>query len=247
MKAAAWILPLGMALAVPSGMAAQQADGAVAPPPPPAATTDAPKTEKRVEVRVRRMGPDGKVTEDRRMGPGGPEMMADNGGAGEERMFMFTRQEDGPGGPMGGPQGMHRMGGSPMSHGMHGMHGDFWKNPMMVEHLKLTPDQVKRLDGIKTEGELTAIKLRAEVETQEVLARAAMEDATFDAKKADMAVDKLADARAALEKAEAKQHIAVRGVLTADQWKQMHTPMMGMEHHATWKMDGPKPPAEVKQ
>ena len=155
--------------------------------------------------------------------PSGP--MAQHQWQGHESMPMHKPGE-------GGPQ-MHGM---PMGHGEmehhhemdhhHGMgHEEFWKNPAFAARVGLTPDQVKKLDSISLAGQIQIIHLHAALEEQELMMHSSMEGADFDEKKADMEIDKLADAHAALEKAEAKLHVSERAVLTPDQWTKMHTPM----------------------
>jgi Spy/CpxP family protein refolding chaperone len=158
--------------------------------------------------------------------------------AGPEQGHFMMVHHDGPEGPMS------EHGGMSMHH--HGMeHGDWWKNPMMAQHIGLTPEQVKKLDSISLAGQIEIIHLRAALEEQEVTMHASMDDAAaaFDQKKADLEIDKLADAHAALEKTEAKLHVSERAVLTPDQWTKMHTPM---EHHmgqpGNWHHAAPQAP-----
>src|ERR1035441_3039307 len=64
-----------------------------------------------------------------------------------------------------------------MRGGFRGQHGSFhigpqgmwWRNPMVVQRLTLTPDQVKRMDGIFQVSRLQLIDLRANVQKQEVM------------------------------------------------------------------------------
>lgn len=111
-----------------------------------------------------------------------------------------------------------------LSNGFHiGPEGMWWKNPMVVQRLTLTPDQVKRMDGIFQESRLQLIDLRANVQKQEVMLEPLLSANPLDTVKAQAQIDKVADARASLEKANAKMLLGIRAVLTPDQWTKLHT------------------------
>jgi periplasmic protein CpxP/Spy len=129
-------------------------------------------------------------------------------------------QGPGPGGSgPGGPGfGYHR---PPMERAMRGDHGRWWNNPKIAEKLKLTDDQRKAMDDIFQQHRETLVDLRATVQKAEIemdpLVRA---DQPNEA--AVMAqIDKVAQARAELEKANARFLFELRGKLTPDQWKQV--------------------------
>lgn len=121
----------------------------------------------------------------------------------------------GPGGP--GMAG-HR---PPMERAMHGEHGRWWNNPKIVEKLKLTDDQRKAMDQIFQEHREKLVDLRANVEKAEI----AMEPLVRADQPNESAVlaqiDKVAQSRAELEKANARFLFALRAKLTPDQWKQV--------------------------
>jgi len=102
-----------------------------------------------------------------------------------------------------------------------GPQGMWWRNPRVVERLTLTPDQVKRMDGIFQESRLHLIDLRANVEKQEVMLEPLLSANPLDTAKAQAQIDKVADARADLEKANAKMLLGIRAVLTPDQWTRL--------------------------
>lgn len=106
----------------------------------------------------------------------------------------------------------------------------WWKIPAVVKELGLTPDQVKKLDDLSLQSELNLIQLRATVETDEVLLRATLDAPKVDEPKADAQIDKVAEAHAAVEKAEAHRAIALRKVLTDEQWAKMHEEREEMDH-----------------
>lgn len=110
---------------------------------------------------------------------------------------------------MGGPFGM-------------GHEGMWWKNPRVVETLSLTPDQVKRMDGIFQESRIKLIDLHANVQKQEVMLEPLLSANPLDTAKAQAQIDKVADARAELEKTNARMLLGIRAVLTPDQWTKLH-------------------------
>jgi Spy/CpxP family protein refolding chaperone len=126
--------------------------------------------------------------------PIGPMMMRDHG------------RHDGPmGGAMGG-----------------GMERKWWKDTAVAEQLNLTPEQIKRMDTIFEQSKLQLIDLRANVEKQEVLLEPLLSANPVDSGKTSAQIDKVANARADLEKASAKMLLGVRGVLTPDQWTKLN-------------------------
>ena len=127
----------------------------------------------------------------------------------------------GPGGPGMGPGfGQHR---PPMERafGSDGGHGQFWNNPRIVTQLKLTDDQRKAMDGIMQDHRVKLIDLHANLEKAEVTMQPLMKADQPNETAILAAIDKIAQARAELEKANARFLLAIRGQLTADQWKQM--------------------------
>jgi Spy/CpxP family protein refolding chaperone len=103
--------------------------------------------------------------------------------------------------------------------GPQGNHGRWWNNPEMVEKLKLTDDQRKQMDGILLQHRETLIDLRGNVEKAELLMEPLMRDDQPNEAKILAQIDKVAQARAELEKANARFLLAIRGKLTPEQWK----------------------------
>lgn len=136
------------------------------------------------------------------------------------RPDMMARKHEMMRGRMGDRR--HEMDGGPMGGPFHfGPGGMWWKNPMVVQRLSLTPEQVKRMDDIFQQSRLQLIDLKANVEKQEVLLEPMISANPIDTAKAQAQIDKIADARADLEKANAKMLLGIRGVLTADQWTKL--------------------------
>ena len=105
--------------------------------------------------------------------------------------------------------------------GPHGDHGRWWNNPKLIEKLKLTDEQRKAMDDILQQHREKLIDLRAAVDKAE-LEMEPMVRADQPNESAVLAqIDKVAQARAELEKANARFLFALRAKLTPDQWKQV--------------------------
>ena len=105
----------------------------------------------------------------------------------------------------------------PMERGM----GRWWKNPEMVEKLGVTADQQKKMDDIFQQHRLKLIDVTAAVEREEVTLQPMMEADQPDEARIVAQIDKVAQARAELEKANARMLLGIRRVLTPDQWKKL--------------------------
>jgi len=103
--------------------------------------------------------------------------------------------------------------------GPHGNHGHWWNNPTMIEKLKLTDDQRKAMDQILLNHREKLIDLRANLEKTELLLPPMLREDQPNEAAILAQIDKIAQARADLEKANARFLLAIRGKLTADQWK----------------------------
>ena len=128
-----------------------------------------------------------------------------------------TAVAPGPG-PDGPGFGGHR---PPMERAMRGDRGRWWNNPKIAEKLNLTEDQRKAMDDIFQHHREQLVDLRATVQKAEIemepLVRADQPNES-----AVMAqIDKVAQARAELEKANARFLFELRAKLTPDQWKQV--------------------------
>jgi len=137
-------------------------------------------------------------------------------------LLAGTAMAQGPGGDMGmGPGfGEHR---PPMERafGPQGDHGRWWNNPKIAERLKLTDEQRKAFDGILLAHREKLIDLRANLEKAELEMESLIDTDQPDEAKILSQIDKVAQARAELEKANARFLLAIRNKLTAEQWKQI--------------------------
>lgn len=128
----------------------------------------------------------------------------------------------GPGMGVGPGFGPHR---GPMQRmlGPYGQHGHWWNNPTMIEKLKLTDDQRKAMDAILLQHREKLIDLRANLDKAELALQPMMSEDQPNENAILAQIDKIAAARADLEKANARFLLALRGKLTQDQWKTLQT------------------------
>ena len=99
-------------------------------------------------------------------------------------------------------------------------HGRWWNNPKVVERLKLTDEQRKSFDGIYLAHREKLIDLRASVEKAELEMEPLIGGDQPNEAAILAQIDKVAQARAELEKANARFLLAIRAKLTPEQWKQ---------------------------
>jgi Spy/CpxP family protein refolding chaperone len=107
--------------------------------------------------------------------------------------------------------------------------GRWWKNPQMVERLGVNSDQQKKMDDIFQQHRLKLIDVTAAVQREEVTLEPLMEADQPDEARIVAQIDKVAQARAELEKANARMLLGIRRILTPDQWKKLQgeTPRPG--------------------
>jgi len=105
--------------------------------------------------------------------------------------------------------------------GVHDGPGRWWNIPKIVERLKLTEEQRKGFDAILLEHRGKLIDLHANLEKAELEMESLMRDDQPNETKILAQIDKVAQARAELEKANARFLLAIRGKLTPEQWKLM--------------------------
>jgi len=194
----------------------QQTPAQPTPPAPPAdATTPAAPIE--------RQPPSDRIRP--RMGQGMHQ--------GQMRSGMMQRQHNGPGNFRGSSRMNMRGNFSDGGDGFHGRQGGamgafhiappgmWWKNPMVVQRLTLTPEQTKKMDDIFQKSRIELIDLKANVEKQQVLLEPMLSVNPLDSAKAMAQIDKVAQSRAELEKANARMLLGIRAVLTPDQWTKL--------------------------
>jgi periplasmic protein CpxP/Spy len=122
---------------------------------------------------------------------------------------------------VGGTVHVMRKGGPMM--GMMGgrFFGKWWKNPVLAQRLGLTDDQVSKMEKVFQDHRLQLIDLHAALEKQEVLLEPMINADHPDEQQTLAQIDKVAQARANLEKSNARMLFAIRNVLTPEQWKKL--------------------------
>jgi Spy/CpxP family protein refolding chaperone len=137
-------------------------------------------------------------------------------------------QGGGPGGPppggFGGPGGREtppppRANRPPMERSL--PPGTWWRNPDMVQKLGINSDQQKKIEDVFQQHRLKLVDLDATLKKEEITLEPLILADSPDETKTLAQIDKVAQARAELEKANARFLFAIRRVLTPDQWKKL--------------------------
>jgi len=113
-------------------------------------------------------------------------------------------RHSGPGGP---PGALHA-----------GPPGAWWDNPEMARKIGITSDQKKKMDDAFYQSRLRLIDLRAALEKDQLTLDNLMQGPQLDDSKILPAVDKAAQDRSELEKADARLLLNIRHILTPEQW-----------------------------
>lgn len=116
--------------------------------------------------------------------------------------------------------------------GPSGSFGRWWNNPHMIERLKLTDDQRKAMDQILYEHREKLIDLQANLEKAELAMQPLMSADQPDRAAMEAQIDKVVQARAALERANSLFLLDIRMKLTSDQWKQLRDMRAEMDRNS---------------
>lgn len=101
------------------------------------------------------------------------------------------------------------------------MHGRWWDDPQTAQKIGLSADQQKKMDDIMQQHRLKLIDLNAALQKQETVMQPLMEAEQPDETKILAQIDTIAQARAELEKANARMLLGIRQVMTPDQWTKL--------------------------
>ena len=151
---------------------------------------------------------------------------------------MLAAQSSGPGGPGGGPGGLGagpgrpggragRAGGPGPGPGqgaaaaLVGPAGTWWRDPAIVQNIGLTADQQKKLEDAFQRSRLHLIDLTASLEKEQATMEPLIAADHPDEAKILVQIDRVAQARAELEKANARMLLGFRSVLSQDQWTKL--------------------------
>ncbi|MBV8632573.1 MAG: Spy/CpxP family protein refolding chaperone [Silvibacterium sp.] len=140
----------------------------------------------------------------------------------------FAQDGHGPGGGPPGPPPLERAfhGGGP---------GRWWDDPNAAQQIGITDDQKKKMDEIFQQNKPRLIDLKAALEKQETIMHPLIEADQPDEAKILSQIDAIAQARAELEKANARMLLSIRTQLTPDQWKKVRAMAQAhMESRGRW-------------
>lgn len=103
-----------------------------------------------------------------------------------------------------------------------GLQGTWWREARWIQTLGLTPEQQKKMDDAVRQNRIKLIDLTATLEKAEILLEPLVENVhPGDEAKILAQIDDIANARAELEKTNARMLLAIRQVLTQDQWDKL--------------------------
>ena len=129
--------------------------------------------------------------------------------------------------PEGRPEGPGfqpgmRPGRPPMERGLRaGPPGRWWSDPALVARLGLTADQQAKIGEIFQSSRLRLIDLSAALQKEEAILDPLLEADPPEESTILLQIDRISQARGALEKANARMLLGFRGVLSQDQWKKL--------------------------
>jgi periplasmic protein CpxP/Spy len=108
----------------------------------------------------------------------------------------------------------------PMERAFHlGPRGPWWNNPDFVKKLSLTSDQQKKMEAVFEQSRPSLMDLSAGVRKEEMAMEPLLSADQPDEGKILAQIDRIAQARAELEKTNARMLLGLRRVLTPEQWK----------------------------
>ncbi len=149
--------------------------------------------------------------------------------------LTFAQQPDNAPPPSGRPPGQMGQSRGPWGDGLRGFRlgppGIWWHNADLVQKLTLTPDQQKRMDDILQQNRSQLMDLHANLDKQEQLMGPMLAADQPDTNKILAQIDHTAQARAELEKANARMLLGIRNILTPDQWSKLQA--AERENHRT--------------
>jgi Spy/CpxP family protein refolding chaperone len=90
-----------------------------------------------------------------------------------------------------------------------------------MQKIGVTDEQIRKIEKIFQDHRLDLIDLHAALEKQEAILEPLVEADQPDEAQVVAQIDKVAQARANLEKSNAQMLLAIRRVLTVDQWKKL--------------------------
>jgi len=124
--------------------------------------------------------------------------------------------------------------------------GKWWKNAQLVKELGVSDAQVQQMEKIFIDYRLKLVDLKGTLEKAEIQLEPMMNADQPDEQGVLAQIDKVASARAELEKSNARMQFAIRRVLTAEQWKKLQAKKAGMRGNMTFRrFNLPAPPPDA--
>ena len=120
----------------------------------------------------------------------------------------------------------------PLERALGGPEGRWWSRPQMAQRLGLTAEQQKKMDDVFQQARLKLIDLNAVVQKEEAIMEPLVAAEQPDEARIVAQIDKVAQARAELEKANARMLLGIRRVLTAEQWEKLKADTSGPQPFA---------------
>lgn len=121
----------------------------------------------------------------------------------------------------------------PMEHSFHEAHGRWWDNPKLANDIGLTDGQRKQMDGVFMKYRPQLEGLKSTLHSDEKALHPLLDADQVDKGAVLQQVDVIADARANLEKANARMLLEIRDVFTPEQWQKLR--VVAEKHHHDWE------------
>jgi Spy/CpxP family protein refolding chaperone len=128
-----------------------------------------------------------------------------------------------------------------------GAPGQWWKNSDLLKEIGVNADQVQKIEKIFQDHQIQLIDFRAALEKQEAILRPLMEADQPDESQVIAQIDKVAQARATLEKSNVEMLFATRRVLTNEQWKKLRDLLRNAPLRAQPGFEPPAGPSRGKK
>jgi Spy/CpxP family protein refolding chaperone len=101
--------------------------------------------------------------------------------------------------------------------------GTWWNNADTATRLNLTKEQQRKMDEIFQQFRLTLIDLNAALSKEELIMDPLIAAERLDEVKILAQIDRIAQSRAELEKANSRMLLAIRQSLTMEQWTKIQS------------------------
>jgi hypothetical protein len=98
----------------------------------------------------------------------------------------------------------------------------WWDNPSTARDVGLSADQIKKMDEVFTQYRVKLIDLNGTLEKEEIIMEPLVSAEQIDETKMATQIDRIAQARAELEKANGRMLLAIRKQLTPEQWAKLN-------------------------